>query len=99
MYFHADVIAVRVGGSEGTGSIGDYKSWVERGVVTNISDAGTSVNRERDTIKGNGTNTGWQPTAKVSGTNFTITCKATNDMTVEWASNITFTQIKTGVSL
>ena len=97
MYFHADVIAVRIGG-DGGGNVGDYKSWVERGVV--INESGTlSINRERDTIKGNGTTTGWQPTGAVSGTNFTITCKATNDMTVEWASNITFTQIKTGVSL
>ena len=97
LYFHADVVAVRVGG-EGAGNVGDYKSWVERGVV--INESGTlSINRERDTIKGNGTTTGWQPTGAVSGRNFIITCKATNSMTVEWASNITFTQIKTGVSL
>ena len=97
MYFHAEVIAVRVGG-DAAGNVGDYKSWVERGVV--INESGTlSINRERDTIKGNGTTTGWQPTGAVSGTNFTITCKAANNMTVEWASNITFTQIKTGVAL
>ena len=97
LYFHADVVAVRVGG-EGAGNVGDYKSWVERGVV--INESGTlSINRERDTIKGNGTTTGWQPTGAVSGRNFIITCKATNSMNVEWASNITFTQIKTGVSL
>ena len=97
MYFHADVLAVRVGGS-GAGSAGDYKSWVERGVVINKS--GTlSIERERDTIKGSGTTTGWQPTGAVSGTNFTIQVKASNNMTVEWALNITFTQIKTGVTL
>ena len=98
MYFHADVLAVRVGGTSAGGAPGDYKSWVERGVVINKS--GTlSIQRERDTIKGSGTTTGWQPTGAVSGTNFTIQVKATNNMTVEWALNITFTQIKTGVAL
>jgi hypothetical protein len=97
MYFHADVIAVRVGG-DGTGNLGDYKSWVERGVVINESKT-LSIQRERDTIKGAGTTTGWQPTGAVTGTNFTITCKAANSVTVEWACNITFTQIKTGVAL
>mgnify|MGYP003647105137 CR=1 FL=1 len=97
MYFHADVLAVRVGGTAG-GAAGDYKSWVERGVVINKS--GTlSIQRERDTIKGSGTTTGWQPTGAVTGTNFTIQVKAANNMIVEWALNITFTQIKTGVTL
>ena len=58
-----------------------------------------SIARERDTIKTSGTTTGWQPTGAVSGTNFTIQVKASNNMTVEWALNITFTQIKTGVTL
>tara|TARA_R110000751_G_scaffold298455_1_gene408465 strand:- start:158 stop:1021 length:864 start_codon:yes stop_codon:yes gene_type:complete len=98
MYFHADCLAVRVGGTSASGAAGDYKSWVERGVVINKS--GTlSIQRERDTIKGSGTTTGWQPTGAVSGTNFTIQVKATNNMTVEWALNITLTQIKTGVAL
>ena len=44
MYFHADVLAVRVGGT-GTGSTGDFASFVERGVVINKS--GTlSVSRD-----------------------------------------------------
>ena len=103
MYFHADCLAVRVGGTAASGAAGDYKSWVERGVVINKS--GTlSIQRERDTIKGSGTTTGWQPTGAViagaGGTGgFTITVKATNNMTVEWALNITLTQIKTGVAL
>lgn len=97
MYFHADVVAVRVGGAA-AGSVGDYKSWVERGVVINKS--GTlSIERERDTIKGSGTTTGWQPTGAVSGTNFLLQIKGTNNMTLEWALNVTFTQIKTGVAL
>jgi len=97
MYFHADVLAVRVGGT-GTGNPGDFLSWVERGVVINKS--GTlSIERERDTIKGSGNHTNWRPTANVSGTNFRMTVRGATDMIIEWASNITFTQIKTGVAL
>ena len=53
----------------------------------------------RDTIKGSGNHTNWRPTANVSGTNFRITVRGDTDQTIEWASNITFTQIKTGVAL
>jgi hypothetical protein len=81
MYFHADVLAVRVGGT-GTGNAGDFLSWVERGVVINKS--GTlSIERERDTIQAN----------------FRMTVRGDTNQTIEWASNITFTQIKTGVAL
>ena len=98
MYFHADVIAVRVGGTHATGNLGDYESWVERGVIINKS--GTlSIERERDAIKSSGTTTNWQPTGIVSGTNFAMRVRGHTDMTVEWCSNITFTQIKTGVAL
>jgi len=96
-YFHADVIAVRVGGT-GEGSVGDYASWVERGVVINKS--GTlSVQRERDVIKTSGSVSNWRPAANVTGTNFRITVRGDADQTIEWNSNITFTQIKTGVTL
>jgi len=97
MYFHADVLAVRVGGT-GTGSAGDFASWVERGVVINKS--GTlSIERERDSIKSSGTVTNWRPTTTVDGTNFIIDVRGATDVTIEWASNIRFTQIKTGVAL
>ncbi len=97
MYFHADVIAVRVGGT-GTGNLGDYASWVERGVI--INESGTlSVNRERDAIKSNGTVSNWQPTGIASGTNFAMRVRGATDVTIEWCSNIRFTQIKTGVAL
>jgi len=97
MYFHADVLAVRVGGS-GAGSAGDFASWVERGVVINKS--GTlSIERERDTIKSSGTVTNWRPTATVNSTNFIMDVRGETDVTIEWASNIRFTQIKTGVAL
>ena len=97
MYFHADVVAVRVGGTN-TGNTGDYASFVERGVVINKS--GTlSIQRERDAIKSSGTVTDWRPVANISGTNFRMTVRGETDVTVEWCSNITFTQIKTNVSL
>jgi len=97
MYFHADVLAVRVGGT-GTGNAGDFLSWVERGVVINKS--GTlSIERERDTIVGSGNHTNWRPTATFNGTDFIIEVRGATDTTIEWCSNITFTQIKTGVAL
>ena len=98
MYFHADVVAVRVGGTHATGSVGDFASWVERGVIINKSGV-LSIERERDTIKSSGTVTNWQPTGIVSGTSFAMRVRGHADMTVEWCSNITFTQIKTGVTL
>ena len=77
---------------------GDFASFVERGVVINKS--GTlSVSRERDEIKSSGTVTNWRPTATVDGTNFIIDVRGATDVTVEWCSNIRFTQIKTGVAL
>ena len=97
MYFHADVIAVRVGGT-GTGNLGDYASWVERGVIINESGS-LSISRERDAIKSNGTVSNWQPTGIASGTNFAMRVRGATDVTIEWASNIRFTQIKTGVAL
>tara|TARA_R100000388_G_C7235140_1_gene157339 strand:- start:433 stop:1287 length:855 start_codon:yes stop_codon:yes gene_type:complete len=97
MYFHADVVAVRVGGTN-TGNTGDFASFVERGVVINKS--GTlSISRERDAIKSSGTVTDWRPVANVSGANFRMTVRGETDVIVEWCSNITFTQIKTGVAL
>ena len=100
MYFHADVIAVRVGGTDtsGGGAVGDYGSWVERGVIINKSGV-LSISRERDDIKSSGTVTNWQPTGIVDGTNFAMRVRGHTDMTIEWASNITFTEIITGVAL
>ena len=98
MFFHAYVLAVRVGGSAGEGAVGDYASFVERGVVINKS--GTlSIKREKDTIKTSGVVTDWRPVANVSGTNFRITVRGETNTTVEWNSTINFTEIKTGVTL
>ena len=97
MFFHANIVAVRVGGTA-AGSNGDFASWVERGVIINKSGTVT-ISRERDTIKSSGTVTGWVPTAIVSGTSFAMRVKGATNMTIEWASDIKFTQIKTGVTL
>ena len=92
MYFHADVVAVRVGGTHATGAVGDFASWVERGVIINKSGV-LSISRERDTIKSSGTVTNWQPTGIVDGIGFAMRVRGHAD------SNIRFTQIKTGVTL
>ena len=97
MYFHADCLAVRVGGT-GAGTIGDYASFVQRGVVINKSGV-LSVNSERDPIKSSGTVTTWRTTGNITGTNFYIGVRGATDVTIEWACNIRFTQIKTGVTL
>ena len=98
IYFQSESLAVRVGGSSGSGAVGDFKSWVERGVAINKS--GTlSIQRSRTSPASSGTTTGWSPINAVSGTNFRQTIKGATDMTIEWAHTIRITQIKTGVSL
>ena len=98
IYFQSESLAVRVGGSSGSGAVGDFKSWVERGVVINKS--GTlSIQRSRTSPASSGTTTGWSPINSVSGTNFLQTVKGANNMNIEWASTIRMTQIKTGVAL
>jgi hypothetical protein len=97
MYFHADVLAVRVGGTS-TGNPGDFLSWVERGVVINKSGV-LSIQRERDTIQGSGNHTTWRPTGAVSGTNFVMNVRGAANTIIEWASTIKFTEIRTGVAL
>mgnify|MGYP003637496795 FL=1 len=98
IYFQSETLAVRVGGSAAAGAVGDYKSWVERGVVKNA--AGTlSIQRSRTSPASSGTTTSWSPVNSVSGTNFLQTVTGKADMTLEWASTIRITQIKTSVTL
>ena len=98
MYFHANIIAVRVGGT-GTGSAGDFASFVERGVVINKSGT-VSITRERDAIKSSGTTTGWAPTVSLTtGGQLKVNVKGATNVTVEWCSDMILTQIKTGVTL
>ena len=98
IYFQSETLVVRVGGSAAAGSVGDFKSWVERGVVINKS--GTlSIQRSRTSPASSGTTTSWSPVNSVSGTNFLQQVTGKADMTLEWASTIRMTQIKTGVTL
>tara|TARA_R110000751_G_scaffold65819_8_gene134553 strand:+ start:3652 stop:4497 length:846 start_codon:yes stop_codon:yes gene_type:complete len=98
IYFQSETLAVRIGGVNESGNKGDFKSWVERGVVINKN--GTlSIDRSRTSPADSGTTSGWSPINSVSGTNFLQTIKGANDMIIEWASTIRLTQIKTGVTL
>ena len=95
MYFHSDVIAVRTGGTS-AGSVGDYSSWVERGVISRIGDADVTVQRERDAIKSSGTTTLWRPTGAVTGAStFIMQVRGAANTTIEWASTIRITQLQT----
>lgn len=97
MYFNVSVVAVRVGGT-GTGSLGDYASWLERGVV--INQAGTlAIKRTRKAISSEGNHTNWRPTAAIDGTNFKVTCRGATDVDVEWTMTVDFTEFRASVAL
>ena len=98
IYFQSENLAVRIGGDSGSGAVGDFKAWVERGVVKNAR--GTlSIQRSRTSPASSGTTTGWQAINSVSGTNFRQTCKGATGMTIEWVSTIRITQLQTSVEL
>ncbi len=95
--FEADILAVRVGGT-GSGAVGDYKTWIETGVVINKS--GTlSVDSSTISHSSSGTTGGWDAVSTVSGTNYIMSVEGVEDKTIDWVSNIRFTQLKTGVTL
>jgi len=95
--FEADILAVRVGGT-GSGAVGDFKTWIETGVVINKS--GTlSVDSSTISHSSSGTTGGWDAVSTVSGTNYIMSVEGVEDKTIEWVSNIRFTQLKTGVTL
>ena len=99
VYFHADTVVVRTGGTNGAGAVGDYGSYVERGVIINKSGV-LSIQRERDTIKTSGTVTNWRILAAVGADNtLSFTCRGQTNMILEWCMNVNITQIKTGVTL
>ena len=95
--FEADILAVRVGGT-GAGAVGDFKTWIETGVVINKS--GTlSVDSSTISHSSSGTTGGWDAVSTVSGTNYIMSVEGVEDKTIDWVSNIRFTQLKTGVTL
>ena len=95
--FEADILALRVGGI-GAGTVGDYKSWIETGVVTNKSGTLT-VDSSTISHSNSGSTGGWNAESTVSGTNYIISVEGATDKTIEWVSNIRFTQLKAGVTL
>lgn len=99
IYFHAEALAVRTGGSYGSGQVGDYYSAVERGVLVNES--GTcSIARERDTIKTSGYVNNWRILAQVgSGNTLSLTTRGHANITIEWNISVRITMIQTDVSL
>jgi hypothetical protein len=99
MYFNAEILALRVGGSAREGGLGDYSSWLERGVV--INKGGTlSIKRTRKKMSSDGAVTNWRPTASIGASdNFYIAVRGDADATIEWVSTIRFTQLKAGIIL
>ena len=98
MYFNAAVVAVCTGVVNEEFNVGDFCSWLERGVVINKN--GTlSISRTRKTMSRSGTVTNWRPTAAVTGTNFKITVRGDADRTVEWTSVVDFTEFRASVNL
>ena len=95
--FEADILALRVGGT-GAGAVGDYKSWIETGVVINKSGTLT-VDSSIISHSNSGSTGGWDAESTVSGTNYIISVEGATDKTIEWVSNIRFTQLKAGVTL
>ena len=57
MIFNADILGLRVGGT-GAGAVGDYASWIERGVIINKNGVITA-NTTNTPIVSSGTTTGW----------------------------------------
>jgi hypothetical protein len=99
LMFVADILAVQVGvGEGGSGTVGDYKSWIETGVVINKSGTLT-VDSSTISHSNSGSTGGWDAESTVSGTNYIISVEGATGKTIEWCSNIRFTQIKTGVTL
>ena len=98
-YFQSETLAVRVGGSSGSGAVGDFKAWVERGVVVCDNGGNLSIDRSRTSPADSGTTSGWSPINAVAAPNFRQTVKGASNMTIEWVSTIRFMQLYTGVSI
>ena len=95
--FEADILAVRVGGT-GSGAVGDFKTWIETGVVINKSGE-LRVDSSTISHSNSGSTGGWDAVSTVSGTNYIMSVEGVEDKTIDWVSNLRFTQLKTGVTL
>tara|TARA_R100001086_G_scaffold248785_1_gene186546 strand:+ start:478 stop:1332 length:855 start_codon:yes stop_codon:yes gene_type:complete len=97
-YFQSETLATRTGGSAG-GTVGDFKAWVERGVVKCNSSGTLSISRQRTSPVSSGTTTGWQAVNSVSGSDFLQTVTGATNMNIRWVSNIRIMQVFTNVSI
>lgn len=96
--YTAHTIGVRTGGSDTSGAKGDFKYWIERGVV--VSRGGTlTLKRTRDNIVSEGITTGWNVTSDTSGTNLRIRVKGKNNMDVKWIVRLEISEMRTGIDL
>lgn len=98
-YFQSETLAVRTGGTSASGAVGDFKAWVERGVVKCNSAGTLSIDRSRTSPADSGTTTGWSPINAVDGSNFRQTVKGANNMNIKWVSTIRFMQLFTNAFL
>jgi hypothetical protein len=98
MYFNAHCLAVRVGGENEEGAVGDFASWMQRGVVIN-KDGTLSVAQSRRSIASSGVVTDWRPTGAFSGTDFQMNVRGETNCIIEWVITVEFTEIRTGVNL
>tara|TARA_R100000734_G_C3318110_1_gene111919 strand:+ start:1873 stop:2727 length:855 start_codon:yes stop_codon:yes gene_type:complete len=97
LYFQSETIAVRVGGIS-AGSTGDYKAWVERGVIKNARTT-LSIDMSKTAISSSGTTTGWDFESQVSGTDYKQSLTGAANTEIEWVSTIRITEIRTSVDL
>ncbi len=98
MYFNASIVAVCTSQEEAEGSVGDFCSWLERGVVINRN--GTlQIKRTRKTMSQHGTVSNWRPTAAIAGTDFKITVRGDANRSIEWTATVDFTEYRNATSL
>jgi len=97
LYFQSETIAVRIGGGS-TGNTGDYKAWVERGVIKNARTT-LSIDMSKTAISSSGTTSGWDFESQVSGANYKQSLTGADDTEIEWVSTIRITEIRTSVDL
>jgi len=95
--FNADALAVRVGGTS-SGDRGDFRKWVEEGVVVNIG--GTLTIARTNVAKvSNGTISGWSIEAKTAGEYLYLEVEGASDTDLKWIVKWNIKEVKTGVDL
>jgi len=98
-FFEVTAIAVRTGGINVVGAIGDFASWTEMGVARSLYDVATgldvlSIGRQRKNYADSGSTTNWLATAILPTEGFTIRCKGELDCIIDWSVSVKLTQIK-----